>query len=488
MLPPVSRPPQLTVRLLVILVLLLHGGMALFAIRAGVSPATVVPGSGGWDFFWQHLPAAELQHGLPHALFYLHAQPPLHNAYGALWLHCFPLRALAAQHTANLLLGALTCAAAAVVLRHLTGNILPALAGGVLLAFYPPLLLYAAYPLYTLEATALITFAAWALSRWQVSHQVRWLHAFLFLLVLLMLTRSFYHPVLLLFALPFAVMLAPRSAQRPVALVGLLSSFPAAAWCLKNLMLFGFFGMSSWSGMNLWHGVAARYSPQARAALAQQGVIPPLVAQVNAFSPPAAFRAAGFAQPVSDIPHLARNDLHNSIYVPLGRLYGKAARAVIRHDPAHYLRTVLWSYKLYCLPATSFRHFTPAQALIPGWFTADALLHGAPLTRALAPYLGEDAGSLLVVILPLLLGGYAAAAGRQGGWSAARWLQLLRAHPALTFCWGIVVYNLLVGCFGECNDNMRFRAEIDPLLLVLLLTALWQAAQRLRSTGTRRQP
>lgn len=463
-------------RALPAVIALLHLVVGLAAWSAGLDAGLVVPDSGSWEFFWQHLPVAQLQHNLPRALLYLHAQPPLHNLHGALWLTLFPRAPLAGLQAAHLALGALLCAAVVALLRQLTGSRLPAVTGGILLALHPALCWYEAYPLYTLPSAALLVFAAWALARWQATRRDRWLAAGLALVVLLMLTRSFYHPALLLVLLPACVVLAAPASRRAVALTGLLCCFPVAAWCLKNLVLFGFCGLSSWSGMNFWHGAATRYSPQARAALAQAGIIPDLVARVPAFSRPSVYAAAGVTVRTR-VPELTRDDLHHAVMVPLGRLYGDAARALIIHDPAHYLRTALWSYKLYCLPAGSFRHFAAARARFPSWAAAEDLVHGAPLTRALAPRLGEDAGSLLVIVLPLALLLPLLAALRRAGVSPARWARLLRAHATLACIGGAVAYNALLGTFGECNDNMRFRFEVEPLLLVLLLTLGWRAAQ-----------
>ena len=47
---------------------------------------------------------------------------------------------------------------------------------------------------------------------------------------------------------------------------------PLVAWCLKNLIIFGFFGTSSWAGMSLWTKTNG-YAPEQLAEFHARGLI-----------------------------------------------------------------------------------------------------------------------------------------------------------------------------------------------------------------------
>lgn len=449
-----------------------------FVLALGYSAArdisiTADPVIGRWDFFWQLLPVSALADNPLGELWQLHSQPPLYNALLAALLKLFPPlhplaggeRALHALHLLHLLL-----AGGIVGMVFLLSDLLLprrrwAMLSALLFALNPALLLFAAYPLYDLLCAFLLTAAVTAATLYMSDPRLRWPGTAVGLLTILALTRSFFHLLVPAAAALAALAAIPAGQRRRAALVLLLLLAPAGAWYGKNLCQFGFFGGSSWLGLNLWHGAAARYSPQDLRDLAARGVIDPLPAEVRAFSPPSAYRPHGFTAS-SPQPALQRDDFNNSNIIAIARTYERNAWRLMAHDPAHYLRTALWSYKLFCLPSSSFRHLqVNAGRLGDHVRISEEYVHGAAVTRALQPVFGEDAGSLLVPLLPMLLlaaalpllrqlrrSGFASVAANAGRWSL------------LALC----AYTLAAGTLLECNDNTRFKFMIEPLLWVLL--------------------
>ncbi len=128
----------------------------------------------------------------------------------------------------------------------------------------PSLILYESLLYYTHVEGVLIIAAVFFLARWALREKKFDLVVFWLLLVCLGLTRSLFHP---LFFVMLAVLMSiflwrQNMPMRSFALtVCLAMMIRFLVWCLKNLIIFGFFGTSSWAGMSLWTKTNG-YSPE----------------------------------------------------------------------------------------------------------------------------------------------------------------------------------------------------------------------------------
>ena len=307
-----------------------------------------------WDSYWQTLPAADLRSDLFQSLWYLHSQPPLHNLYGAIFLNLFPDSALPSMHIANIVLGALIAAMSYCILKLATRSTWIALIGGAVIALNPALFLFEAYPLYTIPSLFFITLSVFFIARYQTSCQPHDLFGFILAVNLLVLTRSMYHPLFLIPCLALVVLLA-RAQRRRVLRIALLISLLGFGWATKNYLQYGFWGTSSWGGLNLWRIVSDGYPSYRLEDFARTGVIDPLVVAKGPFTYPGSYLSDGF-DAVSSIDSLARDD-YNNINIPaISKVYQQSALALIAYDPGHYLTRVARAYNIYTCPATGFKH------------------------------------------------------------------------------------------------------------------------------------
>jgi hypothetical protein len=230
--------------------------LLLIAARAWIAFALGIAPEEAWllDHF-QHLPLEELRDGWLTSLLHLHSQPPLWN--GLIGLHAKICDAEAScvvrlLHAQNLL-----CTAGIFMCLYRTLTVLGTSSGVALCSATGFCLLpsvffyenYAFYPHLTLLMSSILVLGAalWFLRRERIGIMLCALS-----LTLLGLTWTLFHPVFILIMLGALVASAWRTPARAPALAAALSSMllvllPSA----KNAAWHGFYGNSSWTGLNL---------------------------------------------------------------------------------------------------------------------------------------------------------------------------------------------------------------------------------------------
>jgi hypothetical protein len=223
---------------------------------------------------WQLLPLDALADDPIGSVWHLHIQPPLWNlAVGAL-ARWSPASLAVSLQLLLLASGATLAAAVTATLRNLGATrgwafgltAVGTLNGGILLAGFRPQ--------YELPVAAMLAGVVWLATVAPGPRSVRTLIGASALVTALVLTRSVYHPVLVVPVLGLLlwhhrarvdrrVILA--TAAIPVVLVG--------GWLGKNAVLFDTATMSSWSGMNLLRSVAPALEPEMIEDLHDDGTI-----------------------------------------------------------------------------------------------------------------------------------------------------------------------------------------------------------------------
>ena len=213
-----------------------------------------------------------LQHDLLSSLWYLHSQPPLFNLFLGLVLKTASDPAVLYElcfRASGLLIP--LCMYATLAL--LGANRIAAFLVTLVFMLNPSLLLYESLLYYTHVEGVLIMAAVFFLARWGLRKSTVDLFVFWLLLVCLGLTRSLFHP---LFFVVLAVLMClflwrQNMPMRSFVLVFMAMMIPLLIWCLKNLLIFGFFGTSSWAGMSLWIKTNG-YAPEQLEAFHEQGL------------------------------------------------------------------------------------------------------------------------------------------------------------------------------------------------------------------------
>ncbi|HEX5050158.1 MAG TPA: hypothetical protein VFZ65_00170 [Planctomycetota bacterium] len=454
----------------------LHLGIAL--IYRHVFGVGIEPDPG----IWQILPTDLLAARPVESIWNMHSQPPLFNALRAVLVNAFGDAALDRLHDVHMVLGALMCGMVYVVAREIVRRRWLAFVAALAVALHPSLFLYEAYELYTLVSAFLVVAVLMCLARHRRSQRRVWLYGFVLCLDLLVLTRSVFHPLLLLLAVPSACVLAGPRWRRVLVVTAALSCV-SLGWYAKNELQYGTFSGSSWGGLCLFRVASYKWSPQELAALAASGEIAPAVASLRAFSRPSAYVPFGFDR-TSPVPALSRDDFHNINVVALSSMYGRAALQLIRRRPDRYVATVTQAVRTFCSPSAWYWGVEKNAARI-AWHVGlvAGLLEGgwfARLGGAWFPHRG-DFGSFVVVLLPLALLLHLWAMVRGCGTSLAAFRHRLRGDAAMSGAWLLIAYTLVVTSCLEYGENNRFRFLVEPVLWPFLVAVAHRVVLRRRA-------
>ncbi|MBU0715901.1 MAG: glycosyltransferase family 39 protein [Verrucomicrobia bacterium] len=445
--------------LLPLFLVLLHLAFVMLMLNCCSLSIKADPGRNYWDYFWQLLPADFLQTDLLRSLWNLHSQPPLYNLLGTLIMRLNPAGScLETLYVLNVIMGAALCGllyfpAQALLRRRWLST---ALCG--LVALHPSLLLYEAYALYDVLTAFLIVVTLACMAFFCREHQLRWLTGFIVGLNLLILTRTIFHPAVLGPAL-LLVCIWSGTRWRRMLVLALIISLPTAAWCTKNYVKFGFWGTTSWTGMNLWRIAASDYPDAERGDLVKAGLLNSMVAADSDFRWPCDFVEYGF-NATSSVPALNGNDFNNINIPAASRVYQSNALRLIRHDPLRYLHTVRRAFLRFCRPSFEFGHLEFNARTMPGYLRFWRRLHGRQprwLAQTQQPVYGSVwmvlyVGALVLFILRTL-----------HAWLFRKepFLAIIRGRPVEFALAYLCIWVTFVGSTCEIGENDRFKFIVE---------------------------
>jgi len=383
--------------------------------------------------------------------------------------------------------------AAAAVVEEMTGRRAAGLVAGLFLLLSPSTIAYGHVLFHALPTAFLVMTSVWAARRAIARPSVARLAVVVALITAETLLWSAFHPAWMALCLVFLGWALP-GARRRVAAVSALPVALVAALIIKNGVLFGVWGLSSWTGMNLARITVQQLPRGEREARVASGELSP-VSRIRPFAGPSWYRAIPDPAPTG-IPLLDRplkqsreTNLHHIKYVEISRLYLRDALHVMRTRPGPYLRAVLKGFwVLYLRPATDYHVVDkPVRAL--GAYAAiyDAVVYGAPPGRPsrfdMAPERGwsfwrsaATSGVLLRLwFLAVLVGGTA--------WAVRlAWAGRLRTPDGMTaaFLMGSILYVTLVCSLSELGENQRFRFAVEPAAVTVAVVGVAAAVGRIR--------
>lgn len=452
----------------------------------------------GLEWYWQFLEPELLANDLLRSLYYLHMQPPLFNLFLGVMLKCFPGNLAAAFAVVYLVLGLVLAISLCLLMVRLGGR--PWVSAGLTILFMvsPAAILYENYLFYTYPVATLLVLTALFLHRYLSSGRFREALVFFVLLAMVALTRSLFHLVWFVAVVLLVFWAAPRLRRRTLtsAVVPFLA---IVGWYLKNLIVFGSFGASTWMGMNLWKSATWNVNGRERAELIAEGVLSPL-AEVKAFRPLADY--AEFLPPADEtgVAALDRElksegtpNFNNIRYVEISRQNRRDAWALFKRYPLRRGSAVLHAFCLYFVPASDYAHLHANRRRIVPWERVYDVVCGQAESlpteqaeHAHIPRHGWDrlrfVGISLVIALPVLFV-YGCRRVRRA-WPHRH--GHLAATVTVAFCCLNIAFVTLVGNVFELGENMRFRFLIDPLYLVLLGLLLNDWLDRRRRKPPRR--
>lgn len=429
--------------------------------------------------WWQIADIALLRDHLGRTLWYLHSQPPVYNiviglALKAGGLAAFPI--LMWLLYAGVTLAGILCFNA--LARDLTKRPLIALIVSAWFCVSPSVMLFSQKLIYDGLVSGLLCIAFWGLHRGAIRRSIP-LFAFGFgAFAIITLLRSMFHPIVFAALVAGYVLLLPG--QRRQVLLG--AAGPAAAILivmLKNLCVFGFFGLSSWGPVILSENVVDHIPHERVAALRAQGVLSRYTT-IRSFASPADYvplmpRATPTGEPSLDdlVKSTGGPNYNNIIFLEIGPARMHDALAGLRADPGSYLRTIEEGQYYFHRPSSEFNDLGPDKAIIARWtriVNATLYLQGAawhgPMTyqeRLAHPLLLISASAILLSLL------FVAGIVRFGrrGWICLRSRQWPTPDEvttaAILLTGAIIVFLASVLNVGE-NDRAHF--AIAPALVL----------------------
>ena len=449
------------------------------------------------DFAMQYLDPALLRGDLLRSLLYLHTQPPLFNFFLGAVLKLSSDPGLSYELLFRTM-GALFPLLFYAVFRLLEIRRWIALAATSVFMFNPTLLLYENLLYYTYVEGFLVMLSIFLFACWCTGYRPGVLLLFWLSMLCLGLTRSLFHPVFF-FAVAAGLALHLRRSRPGPKRAGafLLSSaaalLPLLALCLKNLLVFGFFGTSSWAGMSLWTKVNG-FMPEQLEELHSRGIVSrvALQAELRAFQPiDHYFDDSGLQEVPCHHPadcavrkSTGKPNFNHGGYVQVSRQLMKDAVALIFHDPGLFIFYTAGSYSLtqwYCsdsvhaLFAKNMEILEKTEKiyrfLFFGFLGAESK-HADPgmLIRTVAVtlfYLVLYAGTLAILIrnddcIPACLG------------------------SVCLFCLLVHAYTIGISSIIEFGENNRFRFPVDAACAVLAAGNIqaWTGIRRRRADGS----
>jgi hypothetical protein len=234
---------------------------------------------------------------------------------------------------------------------------------------------------------------------------------------------------------------------------------------VKNAILFGFFGASSWLGMSVARMTLPYASEQTVRKLAEAGRLSP-IATIEPFSPLSIYpveyrnRPPAMSHPALTAVNKSTGHINynHAAFVDVSRDYLADALTVMRTQPSAYRTSVGRAWTFYFMSGTDNSlaegNLVPVRRWISWWDSVVFLR-----------WPGTGICLSLVVGLPL--------AALYAIWRSRR-------HLAWSFIALTVGYVAVVGNATEVGENNRFRFATDALSVAALAAAGQAAARRVR--------
>ncbi len=445
----------------------------------------------GW--FWQYLDLPVLRHDLLSGIFHMHSQPPGFNLFLGVVLKCFPGSSDIWFRAAYMFSGFILYCFMYLLLRQFAFSVPLAFVCSFIYIISPGAILYENWLFYTYPISIFLIAASIALQRAHAKGHPLYAAAFLFAIAAVCLTRSAFHLLFFLICAGLILILRDFRNRKVMGCAFAILCLIGTLY-IKNYALFGFFGASSWIGMNVFKIAEQAVGTNTVNELVQSGSIP----TVAAHAPFSALDTYPQTEPLQRIQprHVALTtttktsgspNYNHLDYVTISKDYGRASSFIIRNNPRLYLGAVFDAWCLYCNPSWQYGFLKANNQAISGWlsfltyFRSRGWIDLRPFKRWA---FGSDGGEIdlypvtSLLFLPSIL--LLACAG-----TVARISRFVRKGDSsglvFVFMTFTVMYVAVLGNALEYGENNRFRVETDPLIFLLgaiIMRDIWLHVSR----------
>jgi hypothetical protein len=497
------------------LLLLLFVGSRLFYYHSGV-----VFNDSTLTYFWQYLDVELLKSKLLESCFYLHGQPPLFNLFLGTVLK------LSATHSKLLFQFIYSIAGFVIyyciykVSINLGVSRLFAIVFSTLFIISPDAVLYENWLFYTYPVTSLLILSALLLFKYSSSGNR--LSGFLFFvtIALVCITRSSFHLIFYILTV-ITIIALDKNRRKTTALLSAAPFMAVLVLYIKNLIIFGFFGLASWAGMNFWVITSNHILPREIQKDISSGELSPIVSKMP-FSPLDKYPAKASSNSrfinIESLskPYKSNNmlNLHNYAYIDISNEYMENIPYVLKKYPNKYLKGVFLSWVIYFQPARNNNFLARNSKSIPSMIMVyDYILRplinleplyfkifekteeqkefqiygrsiylNNPVRHIFLPELRLQVPLLSLLFLPfLVISGTALILRHKKEGSTLS----LPDRTVLGYICLTIFYTAFVGNLFELGENNRFRFPTDPLYLILFLVIFQRIAHGLISLSNK---
>lgn len=423
--------------------------------------------------YWQYLDLGLLRTDLLRSLWYLHSQPPLFNFLLGVTTKVAPANEGVLLAVLFRGLGLILALAMFLLMRELEIGRKAAFWLTVAVVVSPATILYENYAFYTYPVTVGLVVMALFLKLFLDDHRLFDGMMFFGLAAAVALTRSLFH-ILWIFAIAAGVVMISREDRMQAIRAALIPVLLVTAVYLKNLAVFGFFGVSSWLGMNLAIVTVFPLEHPVRQQLIEDGTL----SQYALYSPFQRPEVYGLGigttgidaldNPVKDGGHVNFNHIG---YIEVSRRYMEDALRALTVRPDGAVRGVLAAAGFYFRPANEYYYVRENRDRISVFDAAfNSVFYGRPLYRD--NYDRPESGrpiswyvrgllrvspTVVVLYLATILIGFMTL------FDGIRKRRFTPAAATLVFTAGTVLWITVFGVSLEVRENNRFRFPGEPL-------------------------
>ena len=420
---------------------------------------------------FQFIDVELMKHRLFESLFYYHMQPPLNNLIVGLIVKVFPNDYGSALHVLFMAAGLMSAMLLYRLLRRLRAPNWLACVLTILFITSPGCVLFENFPMYEYLIMTLLLAECVVLCR--LLERPRFWLAFLFfsLLAATALLRATFH---LYYLIAVAAVLAwyLKGHSKTIAAAAAIPLLLVTGLYAKNLVVFGFFGSSSWLGNNLPTVTTHNLTHEECQSLVRSGKLDAFGC-VEGSSPPSTYHGWVPALQNTGIPVLDEEqksvggpNFNNQIYLKTGPMFTRTARQVLEYYPMAYVRSVLIAWFCYFRPPSDFFQFHSNLAPIHALDRAYNLIFFGQLREASGKELrAQQAGGrsfalvlytgiILIVCIPLILTGATIVCIRERSF-------------VVGFILVQIVMVAVISNFLSSYENNRYRFPTDPLYMAL---------------------
>ncbi|HPP88485.1 MAG TPA: hypothetical protein PLM75_11560, partial [bacterium] len=424
-----------------------------------------------WNFFWQNINEKYLfiNKNLFQNIWALHSQPPLHNLFYAVILNLFYPYQHIAYKLIQAICGALLIVNIFVIIDFvIETNIINRILK-LIIFFNPAVFLYEHYYLYTLNTAFILSVCLVFLIFFLKYKSQKFLLLFVFFLNILILYRSSFHFIFLILVLIFfaVILKLPKRTIIYACLISLLSF----SWYLKNYVNYGFFGASSWQGLNLYKFITTNYNKTKAQQVSKKIQIPEILLNTNHFYTEIYdYKKYKFTK-TANLEFLNDNNWHNINAVDIAKIHNDYALKIIMNFPKFYFANLRQAYSIYSRPSFTYAHLVNNAEKI-SIYTAmynniiyfDNYVFKAILKTDIYPI----NQFLFPIILIALLIFYVYSFFYKKNFSDK--------DKIIIFLLVLVFYYSTVSCMLELGENNRFRFTVEPYIFILFFYYIEQRA------------